>query len=132
METRIFDIQSQYSILDEWARARGSTAIPKDIIPKLSLIVVDGDEYRAFTSLYMDNSIGVAMMLWTTTNPKNTPKQSKRALDYLLTAAKKALAEHGYFVLMTATGVRSISRFLRKDGFKILEKAEILITATKT
>lgn len=126
MESRLYNHEN-YHILSEWAFERGTQAIPADILPKLCLMVWEEDRPLAFTAIHMDNSISVAMLIWTSTNPNNGPKESGTALDFLIGCARKVLADQGYSVILTVTGANSLARFMKYRGFHELETAHLMI-----
>ena len=129
MESRIYTPED-YDILLDWATQRNVAPVPKEILPKLCLMVWEDSDPLAFTALYMDNSISVALMIWTATNPQNKPKENGRALDYLIGAAKHVLSDQGYTMSLAVTGVDSLAKFMCNRGFNELETAHLMIGAT--
>jgi hypothetical protein len=95
--------------------------VPSQILPKCGIVVEDTDAGAdglslAMGWLYLDNSVGVAMLAWMVTNPHNTSRGSARAIAILAEGARQVAAELGYQVMLV-TATETISRLLRGHGF---------------
>jgi hypothetical protein len=132
MKTRLY-APEDYPVFAAWWPAHGWPAVPVIILPKCG-VVVESDEGtpRAVAWLYMDNSVGVASMEWTVTNPENTPKQSFAAVSILVGAIKCLAIEFDYGVVITSAKQDSLVRTYERTGFtKTDEGMTHLVMLTK-
>lgn len=117
MKTRLY-APEDYPTFEKWWPCHGWPAVPQVILPKCGVVVEDDNSVmRAAAWLYMDNSVGVAMMEWTVTNPENTAKQSFAAISYLVGGIKAVAVELDYGVLLTSAKQDSLVRVYERTGF---------------
>jgi hypothetical protein len=115
----LFDHQSEDDIteLRRWLMERSLPDIPSGILPALSIWITFGGDKAAFCAVYMDNSVNVAHLMWITTNPDLPATVTAGALYQLSDAAEELCRAHGYHVIFSTAGVRSVVKMLRKKGF---------------
>jgi hypothetical protein len=132
MKTRLY-APDDYPVFAKWWPEHGWPAVPFIILPKCGVVVEnDSGTMVAVAWLYMDNSVGVAMMEWTVTNPANTPKQSFAAIHVLVGAIKALALEFDYGVVLTSARQESLVRTYERVGFtKTDEGMTHLVMITK-
>lgn len=119
MKTRLVDIDRDYPVAEQWWPAHGWKAVPRAVLPKCGVMVESDDrEPMAVAWLYMDNSVGVAWMEWTVTNPKNTARQSYLAITMLTQAVREVALELNYGVVMTSAKQEALVRIYERNGFQ--------------
>ena len=114
---RLIELEADYPMVCEWWTAHGWPAVPRDMLPKLGCLVELDGVPKAAAWLYMDNSVGVAMLEWTVTNPGNTPRESLRSINHLLGALKEVALENDYGVVLAALKNEGLIRAFEKFGF---------------
>lgn len=115
-EARQFNSEADYPVLDQWWKEHGWTPVPQAILPKCGIVVQEGDTMRAAAFLYMDNSIGFAMLEWIVTNPKNTGKQSYAAITHLIGAIKATAELFDYGIIFTSAKQEGLIKILERNG----------------
>lgn len=120
MKTRLYSPQDYQTALDWW-HIREHPEVPSVILPRCGVVVEatagpqDGDPLM-IGWLYLDNSVGVAMLAFMIGNPHSTTRTAAMALQHLAECARQVAAELGYPVLLV-TAKESVSRFLGRHGF---------------
>lgn len=122
MKTRLIDIhgddQPLFSMFTEWWKAHGWPGVALPILPKCGILVEDDNDMGLAAGwLYMDNSVGVAMLEWTVTNPNATAKQSYLAIAMLVQSAREVAKSLDYGVIITTARQHSLARCLQRNGF---------------
>jgi hypothetical protein len=122
MKTRLIDIRGAdtalYSTFEMWWKAHGWPGVALPILPKCGIMVqADNGNALAVGWLYMDNSVGVAMLEWVVTNPDATAKQSYLAIAMLVQSAREVARTLDYGVILSTARQQSLARCLQKNGF---------------
>jgi len=87
------------------------------VLPRLGVIgSIDGQGIAA-AWLYMDNSIGVAMLEWMVGNPKGEARQVLRALRSVVEFLKAEAKRLDYGVILTSCRQAGLVKWLQKRGF---------------
>jgi hypothetical protein len=119
MKSRLIDKAKDYDVIAPWWPAHGWPGVPVEILPKCGVMVVgDNDTPLAAAWMYMDNSVGVAMMEWAVTNPANTAKQSYMAVTMLVQAVRELALEFDYGVLLTTAKQDALVKMYERNGFQ--------------
>lgn len=113
----IDDLDTFHPIASEWWKAHGWHPVPKGILPRLGVRAMDGTRPLAAAWLYMDNSVGVAMLEWIVTNPENTPRQTAAALLRLVDFLKQEALDLNYNVILATCRQKSLAALLGRAGF---------------
>lgn len=118
-QIKLFDVSSDadWEILQEWYRKRNLPGIPKGILPALSIWITCNGEPSAFGAIYMDNSVNVAHLMWVSTNPAMPATLTLGAINQLIISASELCKLHGYRVMFTTVGKRSMAKLMRRHGF---------------
>lgn len=122
MKSRLIDVQGVDAAIHEtamkWWTGHGWAGVPAKVLPKCGIIIEDEDGTgRAVGWLYMDNSVGVAMLEWVVTNPANSGRQSFLAISYLTQAAQSVADELDYGVILTTAKQPALVRMYERTGF---------------
>lgn len=102
-----------YPMLESWWKGHDWPAVPQKILPRLG--VVYGDTAAGW--LYLDNSVGVAMMEWLVTNPAARPLVAVRALSGVVQFLKSEAKRMDYSVILTTCRQPALARLLERNGF---------------
>lgn len=114
---RLIDLEKDYPIVSQWWPAHGWPSVPKEILPRLGLMVECNGTPCVAGWLYMDNSIGVSMLEWTVSNPANNPRESYKAIQILVDVMRKEAVMNDYGVMLTSTKHPALVRAYQKAGF---------------
>lgn len=122
---RMFDPETDYEMIEQWALGHGKAAPPKGFLPKLGVISqeVKGEtrEDIAALWLYMDNSVGVCFAEHAIAKPGLTIKRAKAALLRALDCLRTLAGEMNYGVMLLHTPA-GMARHLAQEGFHEAEK----------
>lgn len=118
IKCHIIDKEAEHETFVQWWTGHGWTPVPLCILPKLGVCVVVDGVAAAAGWLYMDNSVGVAMMEWVVTNPANNPRVSFRAIEVLVGALKHQAHGFGYGVILTSAKQEALVRMYERCGFQ--------------
>lgn len=113
----IDDLDDFHPVAMEWWESHGWPGVPANILPKLGIRAIDGDRPLAAAWLYMDNSVGVAMLEWIVTNPELPARKAAVALARLVDFAKQEAKSLGYSVVLTTCRQESLAKLLERAGF---------------
>jgi hypothetical protein len=113
----MIDLDQDYPKITEWFERRNSHIAPRNILPKLGIVIESNGVMAAAGWLYMDNSVGVAWPAWLSTNPSISSIISTRALSHLVTALESCAKEHDYGVFFTMASQPSMIKWLKNRGF---------------
>lgn len=124
---------ADYATVSQWWPAHGWPSVAEAVLPRGGVIVeLDGTPIAA-TWLYMDNSVGVAMMEWTVTNPTNSPRHSLKAITLLTGAIREIAIQNDYGVVLTSAKQDSLVKVYSKNGFRKTDDGMThLLMLTKT
>jgi len=118
MNIREFNAEADYPMLAGWWRMHEWPALPAAILPKLGIVVEHAGEPVCAAFLYMDNSVGVCMMEWLTTNPEAPLKQIPTAIRVLIDFLGQRASEMGYGIMLTTCRQAALARVFQKNGFE--------------
>jgi hypothetical protein len=129
---RMYEPETDYGMIEQWAAGHGKTPLPASILPRLGIVV---QEVTAKTRkdmaalwLYMDNSVGVCFAEKSITRPGLSIKQAKEALLRGLDCLKQLAAAHGYGVMFLRT-YPAMARFVKPLGFEQDDREIVCLTA---
>jgi hypothetical protein len=111
-----------YPMLCWWWNEHGAVPAPRNILPKLGIIIEEHKEGadptpQAAMFLYMDNSTGVGFLEHGVTAPGLSLQKAQKALRHGVRFLKESANKMGYFFILTHA-IAPIARFLRSEGFK--------------
>jgi len=113
----MFEAERHYAEVATWWAGHGWEPVPQAILPRLGVIgSIDGQGIAA-AWLYMDNSIGVAMLEWMVGNPKGEARQVLRALRSVVEFLKAEAKRLDYGVILTSCRQAGLVKWLQKRGF---------------
>ena len=118
----IEDLPAIYHTLESWWTGHGWQAVPEQILPRLGILASDGERPLAAGFLYMDNSVGVAMLEWLVTDPEAPARKAAVALSRLVDFAKQEAKALDYSVILTTCRQESLVRLMEKNGFTTTDK----------
>lgn len=123
MKARIIDIRGEDTALHEtftkWWKAHDWPGVALAILPKCGVVIETDDGIMVCVGwLYMDNSVGVAMLEWVVTNPEVTAMKAYVGISTLVQSVKKVAAALEYGVVLTAVKQEALIRCYEKNGFK--------------
>lgn len=120
--------KEDYAMLAGWWKGHGWDAVPEAILPKLGIIVELDGSPTAAGWLYMDNSVGVAMLEWVVTSPGVKPIQAYRGIQNLIGFLSERALELDYGVVLAACRQPALVRVYERNGFtKTDEKVTHLV-----
>lgn len=118
-----------YPTLEGWWQGHGWSPVPLQILPRLGIIAEmhTGAEIQptAAAWLYMDNSVGVAMLEWMVADPKANPRTVLKALNATIDFLKERAKELRYTVILGTCRQESLSKLLQKQGFHVTDSGMI-------
>lgn len=106
-----------HAMLMTWWNAHGFPGVSQAILPKLGLIIEDQGKPIVAGFLYMDNSVGVAMLEWVVGAPDCTGRQIVGGIGTLIDFMGKRAKELDYGVMLTACNKEALIRLYEKNGF---------------
>ena len=109
--------KDHYQLLAEWWKGHGWDAVPAQVLPKLGVLGTVNDKPCAAGFVYMDNSVGVAMMEWVVTDPSANPLNVYKALKEVQEYLCRRVKELGYGVILTSCKQESLAKFYQKQEF---------------
>lgn len=109
--------EKHYQLLTSWWEGHGWDAVPSQILPKLGVVGTVEAKPCAAGFVYMDNSVGVAMLEWVVTDPEATPMRVYKSLKEVTEFLCHRVKELGYGVILTSCKQDSLSTFYTKAGF---------------
>jgi len=114
MIVRVFDKQTDYSIIHGWWKLQGFVPLHPDLLP--TGFIVDGVA-AAFAYCYPGVSLG--MMEWIVTNPEAPSADRDKAMDMVLEACATELKAAGAKIALAyLMDERLIERY-KKHGFAV-------------
>lgn len=116
MTTRLYS-PMDYRTVKRWWTLHGVQVVPKKVLPKCGVVVVDEGKLIAAGWLYLDNSVGVAWASWIVTNPAMPAVRTVKALKCLLGGIESVCKSLDYGLLFTMTNREAFGRFLKKEGW---------------
>lgn len=124
-----YNAADHYPTITQWWRAHDTAPIPREVLPKLGVVVYQ--EERPILSAWasMDNSTGLAFYLWPTGNPAASPRQIKAALQHSVAYLSEVVRSLGYHTFIAGTHRRSVARQLSILGFATDPRPLFLSTA---
>ena len=125
MNVREFNAEADYSMLAAWWKAHGWPALPVAILPRLGIVVEHCGVPICAGFLYMDNSVGVSMLEWTTTNPDAPLKAIPTAIRVLTDFMAERAQEMNYGLMLTTCRQPALARIYEKNGFERTDEAVI-------
>lgn len=117
MRTRLYS-PDDYTALKGWWGKRWGHAPACEALPLSGMIVEDGGTDRAAGWLYLDMTTKTAVIAFVVTCPLNTPRQSARALEFLINGLKHLAESQGRSNLLAACPAGSLAGIFRKCGFE--------------
>lgn len=109
-------MQSDYADLCSWWKGHGWEPVPMELLPS-GWIVEEGEKKLCAGFLFIASNAPVAYLEYVVSNPENTPKESHKAIDYLLgeicTFAKYSTIK-AMFAKLT---VRGLEKMYNRHGF---------------
>lgn len=117
MNLRPIDLETDYATLTEWWKGHGWNAVPRAILPKLGVIAEHDGVQVAAAFLYMDNSVGVAMLEWLVTNPAANPVACVRSVSQVIQFLTERALELDYGVMLTSCRQPALVRLYERNGF---------------
>jgi hypothetical protein len=106
-----------YPIACQWWENHGQNPVPSHRIPKHGVMVSNDTINLFLTWAAMDNSTGLAFLLWPIGNPAAPPRQIHSATRIGIDFLTESLRIFGYHTLYTATHSHGLRRQLSKIGF---------------
>lgn len=107
-----------YPTLLPWWERHGVPAVPSHCLPKLGVVVAnDSGENILAAWASMDNSTGLAFLLWPTGNPDTPARLIHTALRHATAYLIETLRAFGYHTLLAATHSTSVARQWKQYGF---------------
>ena len=116
LELKLFDKDAHYTEFCRWMRARGGNPPDKTALPRIGAVAVADEVESAVQWLYMDNSCGMAMLAWLTTNPDAPLKARYWGAVHTTRFLIAEAAKFGYGCAM-ALARNGAGRLFAKEGF---------------
>lgn len=117
--------------LTAWWKAHGFPQLPPAILPKLGIIVEHDCAPVVAAWLYMDNSVGVCMLEWLTTNPDAPLKVIPTAIRVLVDFMWERANAMDYGVMLTTCRQPALARVYEKNGFLRTDDSVIHLLKTR-
>ena len=107
-----------YPTIDAWWKARGTTPTPENCLPRLGVIIRDHAGEAIFAAwVSMDNSCGIAFLLFPVSKPETPPSTIAASLSHTVGYFAEILKDLGYHTLLSGTHRHSLARSLESLGF---------------
>lgn len=106
-----------YPTVLAWWLMHGVTPTPEDCLPRLGVMIEDNDRAILAAWASMDNSCGLAFLLFPVSAPKAPARSISKALTHSVAYLTTVLTELGYHTILSATHRASLSRHLARHGF---------------
>jgi GNAT superfamily N-acetyltransferase len=110
-------IPEDHPMLTAWWKAHGFPVLPAAILPKLGIVAEHDGVPVCAAFLYMDNSVGVCMLEWLTTNPQAPGKHVPGAIRALVGFMAERAGAMNYGVMLTTCRQEALARVYEKNGF---------------
>lgn len=121
MQIRMFEA-SDYPVVCAWWQARKWTPMPLRYLPKNGHVAYDGGKLLAAAWLYLDSTCPLAWLDWLVTNPKNSPKESIKAIHAVIDTLTLTARAMGSEIMMTAVENKKLIKLYSEKGFKDSDK----------
>lgn len=114
---RMFEKERDYPLASTWWQGHGWPPVSEHILPRLGLVgEIDGKPVAA-AWLYMDNSVGVAMLEWMVADPGAAPRAVLAAMRRVTEGLKAEASRLDYGVILTSCRQPGLVKFWQKQGF---------------
>lgn len=113
---------SDYPLASEWWQAHGWPAVPRGLIPVVGVAVEINGSPAAMGWLKLESSTSIGMMEWVVSNPKNSPRDSVKAIREVTESIKACAKAQGRTALFTYCKQPSLARSYERSGFQITDK----------
>jgi len=121
---RLFEKEKDYATVSAWWDAHKFPVVPAAVLPKLGIMAFDEQKEGICAGwLYMDNSVGVAMLEWVVTNPAQTPLRTVKGLNALVDFMESEAARMDYGVILTSCRQESLGKLFERHGFKMTDES---------
>jgi hypothetical protein len=117
MEFRLFDLNSDYEIIQSWASARNLEKVTKTRLSEYGLMVSVNGEDIAACFLFPFKGSEWCMFEFLIANPKTTKEQRQEATQLLFLELCKMAQNMGYKEIFTTSHLDTVSNELTKLGF---------------
>lgn len=120
-----------HPMLTAWWKAHGFPQLPAQILPRMGYLVEHDGAPVVAGWLYMDNSVGVSMLEWVTTNPEAPVKVIPTAIRVLCDFMWERANAMDYGVMLTTCRQPALARVFEKNGFQRTDDSVIHLLRTR-
>lgn len=121
MTVHLYSAEDYPTVLSWWD-AHGVTPTPEACLPRLGVIVRDVTDTPVLAAwASMDNSCGIAFLLFPVANPHTSHTATDIALTHAIGYLTQVLRELDYHTILSATHRASLARALNRRGFTLAE-----------
>lgn len=116
MTSRLYH-PKDYAKIRRWWTLHGQAEVPKNVLPKCGVVVMDGKRMVCAGWLYLDNTVPVAWLAWLVSNPTLPAMTVAKGLKELVGAIEAVCKSQDRGLLFTMTDRGSLGRFFQREGF---------------
>ncbi len=123
MKYRFWNLDKDYTILEEWCKERNwESSIPKEMLPPQGIIIEDKDPICAL-GLYLNEKVKFGYMYGIFSNPQIGKMKLYRAMKMSLEAVRELASKKGIEIIITHTAEKALETLYTKHGnMKLVEE----------
>ena len=123
MKYRFWNLDKDYTILEEWCKERNwESNIPKEMLPPQGIIIEDKDPICAL-GLYLNEKVKFGYMYGIFSNPQIGKMKLYRAMKMSLEAVRELASKKGIEIIITHTAEKALETLYTKHGnMKLVEE----------
>ena len=116
MQSKKWNVNKNYSIIFDWCKQYGwDTAIPKEVLPKVGVIVVDKEPVCA-AGLFIDKTSRLGFMWGIFSNPKINKIKLVKGMKLCIEEIKKQANKNKLSFVYTITGEKALHKLYEKNS----------------
>ena len=115
---KMFEPETDYSIVEKWWDGHGWPALPLALLPKLGVMALFNGKPVSSGWVYLDNSSGVSILEWMVSDPDASPKKVYVGIKTIVGFLKERAKDMGYTVMLTTCKQESLAKVYEKTGFQ--------------
>jgi len=116
MQARKWSLSKDYSTILNWCKQYGwDTPIPKQVLPKVGVIVIDKEPICA-SGLFVDKSSKLGFMWGIFSNPKTSKIKLVKAMKICIDEIKKQADNNKLSFVYTITGEKALHKLYNKNS----------------
>jgi hypothetical protein len=118
MDIRLFDLEKDYKIAENWWKERNWTIPPKEILSDTGFIVFVDNKPIGAMWLYPINGSKTCSTGFPISDPNSDKEIRNQSIDLLLETIQMTAKKMGYKYIWTTTGINAVAKRLEKHNYQ--------------